>query len=338
MAIKSSIVLAGLSPQQERRFHTLIVDAGFGEICGVGANLMDTYTMVEQLQPTLVIIWQSLTIQPEFEVMRGLFAVLDIRWLVLESATPGSGHSNFGADVFGLPTNATDSQIVGQILSVLRAKLNVAMTPCDGSKSDRDFSQALLLIGASTGGVEALLTVLGHLPASCPPTLVVQHTGQGFGNSLVSLLNKRLRPNVVSAQDGLQLRNGQIIIAAGSPGHLLISPSRKKQVILQTAPAINGHSPSVDALFSSALHLAPNVAAALLTGMGKDGAAGLLALRQAGAHTVVQDKNTSVVYGMPGVAKAMGAACDELPLPEIGPALLQAARRIEHSKQRRATA
>jgi len=186
--------------------------------------------------------------------------------------------------------------------------------------------QKMVLIGSSTGGIDALIKVLSAYPANCPPTVIVQHTGQSFGASLTRLLGARCQAEVVRAQDGVELQAGRICLVAGIEGHAELAGSQFDRVKILNGPPVNGHMPSIDRLFHSAVPIAKRIEAAVLTGMGHDGAAGLLALRKAGAGTLVQDEETSVVYGMPRAAWEAGAADRQLPIEDIGQALLQSAK------------
>lgn len=180
----------------------------------------------------------------------------------------------------------------------------------------------LVLIGASTGGIAAIETVLMTFPADCPPTLIVQHIRDGFVPGLVQRLNMRCRPRVVEAAQDLPLRRGTICFASDATRHLTVSGLTAPRCALVATPPCQGHRPAVDPLFESALAWGARVSAALLTGMGTDGAQGMAALRRAGAHTIAQDRATSIVWGMPGAAVAADAADDVLPVDRIGPALL----------------
>ena len=189
----------------------------------------------------------------------------------------------------------------------------------------RPRNDRLILIGASTGGVDALLNVLAGLPANTPPVAVVQHTGQGFSDSLIRLLDRRAAVEVRGAIDGMALLPGLVCLAAGTAAHLRIGghPTRTLRAQFAAGPPVSGHTPSVDELFRSAVPFAGSVIAVLLTGMGRDGAAGMLALRQAGASTIAQDEASSVVYGMPRAAWESGAAEVSLPLDQIAPEILR---------------
>lgn len=195
----------------------------------------------------------------------------------------------------------------------------------------------IIALGASTGGVDALTTVLSGFPEDCPPTLVVQHIRHDFTQSFVDRLNKRIRPNVQCATDGSPLAIGTIIFAPGADRHLELSTGQTPHCVLRAGPPVSGHQPSVDALFKSIVpHVRQSrrVCVALMTGMGRDGAEGLLQLRRAGAQTIAQDKESSVVWGMPRVATENGGACEVLSLHQIGPTLL---RRAAEPTRARAT-
>jgi two-component system chemotaxis response regulator CheB len=185
----------------------------------------------------------------------------------------------------------------------------------------------VILIGASTGGVEALHRVLAEFPADCPPTLVVQHIRGAFSAAFADRLNRACSAEVAEARDGQALRQGLILVAPGDATHLELRGPTPVQCRLAEAPPMSGHRPSVDALFRSAVPLRDRAVGVLLTGMGQDGARGLLQIREAGGHTIAQDRETSTVYGMPRVAAELGSAVEILSLGAIARATLAAAAR-----------
>lgn len=189
-----------------------------------------------------------------------------------------------------------------------------------------------IVLGASTGGVEALHTLLSAFPRDCPPTFVVQHMRAGFDESFVSGLNRACAADVVLAQDRQIARRGCIHVAPAGDLHLVLVAQPVLQLRLIDAPPLHGHRPAVDRLFVSAAGLRPAPVAALLTGMGRDGAQGLLCIRNAGGHTIAQDEESSVVYGMPRTARDLNAAHQILPLRSIAAALLRAA--MQHDGRR----
>ncbi|MEO4000934.1 chemotaxis response regulator protein-glutamate methylesterase [Mesorhizobium sp. CAU 1732] len=181
----------------------------------------------------------------------------------------------------------------------------------------------IVAIGSSTGGVEALLTVLSAFPANCPPTVITQHMPGTFTKSFAERLNRTCAAHVSEATDGAALEAGQIYLAPGGDCHLQVVGTTQSRCRLVAEPTVNGHRPSVDVLFQSLAKTAGKASVGvILTGMGRDGAQGLLALRQAGALTIGQNESTSVVYGMPKVAFEIGAVARQLPLERIGPDII----------------
>jgi two-component system chemotaxis response regulator CheB len=181
----------------------------------------------------------------------------------------------------------------------------------------------LIAIGSSTGGVEALLTVLSNFPPNCPPTVITQHMPATFTRSFAARLDRISGAHVEEATDGAPLQQGRVYLAPGGETHLEVVRAGGLRCRLREADLISGHRPSVDALFHSVAHAAgPGAVGVILTGMGRDGAAGLKAMRDAGARTLGQDEATCVVYGMPRSAHEIGAVQRQLSLAEIGPAIL----------------
>jgi two-component system, chemotaxis family, protein-glutamate methylesterase/glutaminase len=177
----------------------------------------------------------------------------------------------------------------------------------------------LIAIGASTGGVEALHELLAGFPADCPPTLIVQHISEKFAAALAHRLDAHCRPRVVLAEPDTRLERGTISIAHGNGRHLAVRASEGGFFSrLRPGDPVGGHRPSIDTLFYAVAEAAPEAAIGiLLTGMGADGAQGLLVMRRAGCFTIAQDEASSTVYGMPRVAAQIGAAEAILPLSLI---------------------
>lgn len=184
----------------------------------------------------------------------------------------------------------------------------------------------LILVGASTGGVEALFTFLGGLPADAPPVVVVQHMPAAFTAGFAQRLDGAVPMRVRHGLDRQPLRSGEVVIAPGGDYHAEIASGDGYRLRLLPGDLHGGHRPAVDRLFLSAVPLAKRVVAILLTGMGGDGAEGLLALRQAGAVTFAQSAESCVVYGMPRVAVEIGAATAQVGLTQMAGAVLAACR------------
>jgi two-component system chemotaxis response regulator CheB len=179
-------------------------------------------------------------------------------------------------------------------------------------------TEKLLIIGASTGGTEAIKEVLTKMPADVPGILVAQHMPENFTKSFAERLNSMCKISVKEAEHNERILPGHAYIAPGH-SHLLLKRSGANYMTeLSSGPAVNRHRPSVDVLFRSAANVAgANALGIILTGMGKDGAQGLLEMRQAGAYTIAQDEASCVVFGMPKEAIAAGGACEVLPLQAI---------------------
>jgi chemotaxis methyl-accepting protein methylase len=186
----------------------------------------------------------------------------------------------------------------------------------------------LILIGASTGGVEALKVVLAKFPVGCAPILIVQHISSPFSAPLARRLDANCAITVKEAMDGENLRPSHAYVAPGGRQMKIRQRASKLYIEINDDPPLGRHKPSVDYLFNSVIPFAKKmkISAALLTGMGSDGARGLKLLRDVGVHTIAQDEQTSVVYGMPGVAASLEAASEILPLPEIAEGLLRGGR------------
>jgi chemotaxis response regulator CheB len=183
----------------------------------------------------------------------------------------------------------------------------------------------LVGIGASAGGPAALATILAELPSDFPaPVVIVQHVDSQFAQGLASWLNHYTPLQVVLAQEGMRPQAGTVLLAGGE-NHLVLN--RNARLSYTRNPLNCGYRPSIDTFFESIERFWPgNVIALLLTGMGRDGAAGLQSLRAHGYHTISQDQATSAVYGMPKAAAEMAAASEILPLEKIGPRLVSLAR------------
>lgn len=188
-------------------------------------------------------------------------------------------------------------------------------------------ARSLILLGASTGGTEALRTVLQSMRGDLPCICIVQHIPAYFSKAFADRLNQICDMEVREAANGDRTRPGLAYVAPGGYHMLLDWEHTHYTLKLTQGPPIHHQRPAVDILFDSAVKAgaAPHVAAALLTGMGADGAKGLLRLRQEGARTIAQNEETCVVYGMPREAVTIGAAQQVLPIQQIGPRLQEMA-------------
>lgn len=180
-------------------------------------------------------------------------------------------------------------------------------------------SERVVAIGASTGGVEALITVLTEFPADCPPTVITQHMPANFTRSFADRLDRMCQPRVQEVEDRRPLSRGNVYIAPGGQFHLeVVQRGDTLESRLRAGDTVSGHRPSVDVLMGSVAQAAGGDAVGvILTGMGKDGADGLLKMSRAGARTIGQDEATSLIYGMPRVAFEVGAVQKQVALNSI---------------------
>lgn len=185
----------------------------------------------------------------------------------------------------------------------------------------------LIAIGASAGGTEALRVVLEGMPADAPAVVITQHLPASFSAAFAERLDRHSAMAVREASDGEAILPGHAYIPKGGQHLRVIGDGARWRCRIDDGPAVNRHKPAVDVLFHSVAQTAgANAIGAILTGMGDDGARGLLAMRQAGARTLIQDEATAVVWGMPGAAHKLGAAEEIVPLERIAERLLTLAR------------
>ena len=210
-------------------------------------------------------------------------------------------------------------------LSPGRAATLIARTPA---------TEPVVCIGASTGGTEALREVLVDLPADTPGVVIVQHMPEKFTDAFARRLDSLCAMRIVEARDGDVVERGRVLIAPGNRHMLLRRNGLRYTVDVVDGPHVSRHRPSVDVLFRSAAQNAgPNALGFLLTGMGDDGAQGLLEMREAGALTYAQDEATSVVFGMPKTAIERGAAMKVLPLNRVAGEIVSADARERHARR-----
>ncbi|MGI6851758.1 protein-glutamate methylesterase/protein-glutamine glutaminase [Mesorhizobium sp. 1B3] len=192
-------------------------------------------------------------------------------------------------------------------------------------------TERIVAIGASTGGVEALITVLSGFPADCPPTVITQHMPANFTRSFSERLDRLCKPTITEAKDREVLTDGHVYIAPGGQFHLeVFRRGNGFESRLREGDPVSGHRPSVDVLMSSVAKAAgAGSVGVILTGMGRDGAQGLLQMRQAGARTIGQNEASSLIYGMPRVAFEIGAVGRQVPLTRISQEILDPRSRPE---------
>lgn len=319
------IVIATPSVIEQVRLERLLSVHPDIEIIAQVRDLSAAYSKIEETLPNAVLVSSLFAAAAEYSCMVSLFHAVETAPILIcgtflqeDEAVLRSGPIHLATVTTQMSSNDIHKTIHAAIMPKPKSAPILARTvpkrPIDADK--------IVLIGASTGGIDALTNILSAFPANCPPTAIVQHTGRNFSETLVRLLNKRCAAEVVMAQTGVAMQAGRVCLAGGIDGHLRFDIGAKIICVVQSGPDVSGHSPSIDEMFASALPIAPRLIAVLLTGMGRDGALGLKNLRAAGAQTIGQDEASSVVYGMPRVAYEIGAVETQMALDNIGPELM----------------
>jgi two-component system chemotaxis response regulator CheB len=219
--------------------------------------------------------------------------------------------------------NALEQSIAPSV-GKLTADAIIKKNPTGSRPLRTSSSRKIVAIGSSTGGTEAIKTVLQTLPAGFPSIVITQHIPIAFSQSFAERVDSVSNINVCQAEDGQEILAGTAYIAPGDK-HLLIERSGSKYFCrLNDGPPVSRHKPSVDVMFRSvAQSVGANAIGVMLTGMGDDGAEGMLEMKEAGATNFVQDENSCVVWGMPGSAVKAGAATEQIPLQKIAAKLIK---------------
>jgi len=310
------------------------------QVIGEAGNAREARDAVKSLQPDVMTLDVEMPGMSGIEFLDRLMRARPMPVIMVSTLT-GAGSD---ASVRALSLGAVDcvekprfgvargtfEQLTKMILVAAQARVHrpptAAERPQPASRPGWRWNGRWLLLGSSTGGVEALETILHSFPPECPPTLITQHMPAQFLRSFCARLNTNVAPAVRIAHDGAKPAPGEVLIAPGGDDHLRIARDGTS-VRISPGPKRSGHRPSVDEMFGSALPHANKIIAAILTGMGRDGAEEMLNLRRAGARCIGQDAETCVVYGMPRVAHELGAVEEQLPLGRIGERLLELAAR-----------
>lgn len=237
-------------------------------------------------------------------------------------------------------------EVSHQLIHAVRAAASARITKQQGTLEASDTMAAtqhfhlrtthrVIAIGASTGGTQAIESVLRSLPTTSPGTLIVQHMPEQFTRTFAQRLNQICQMEVREAQDNDHAVPGVALIAPGNRHMLLQQSGARYLVRIKNGPSVNHQRPSADVLFQSVARSAGGSAiGVLLTGMGADGAKGLLAMHEKGAYTLAQDEETSVVFGMPKEAIKLGAVDDVLPIQRISHAIWSFLQKQENETEK----
>ncbi len=315
------------------------------EVVGTAEDPYEASELLLSLRPDVLTLDIEMPKMDGLTFLRKLMAQHPIPVVMVSTLTQRGAKSTFDAleagaiDFVAKPTSLAGGNGRRMMIAQLAYKIKIASMAKVGkpvasptpSTSDpappptaSHLANTVIVIGASTGGTEAIKTVLTALPAAMPGIVVVQHMPPKFTETFAERLDKCCRLKIQEAKTGDRVVPGRVLIAPGGFHMTLASDRPPYTVICLESEKVNGHRPSVDVLMHSVVkHVGAHALGVILTGMGRDGALGLKALRDAGAFTIGQDEKTSAIYGMPKVAYTLGAVVKQLPIHQIGPALVR---------------
>ena len=329
------------------------------EVIGTAADARFAKEKITRLSPDVITLDVELPDMDGLSFLRALLLVKPVPTVVVSAFTPAGSQLALRAlelgavDVMAKPDRALQEvgdefalQLVDKVKAAARARLRLprhptsrtaaapaVATPARNSRPTAVrprtvIAEPVILLGASTGGCEALHTILSSFPEDAPPVVCVQHIPALFSTALAAQLDANSRLRIREARTGDILERGCAYLAPGGR-HLILRERHPTRIELRDGPLVNRHRPAIDLTFSSAAEqLGGRAVAGLLTGMGADGVAGLLAIRAAGGFTLAQDESSSQIFGMPKEAIERGAAMSVVPLGQIARILLgEAARR-----------
>lgn len=315
------------------------------EVVGAARDPFEARDLIKRLNPDVLTLDVEMPRMDGLTFLSNLMRLRPMPVVMVSSLTSAGADATMAAlqlgaiDFVSKPSldlsaglHAMGEELIAKVKNAARANVSAHAERAPRTNLEKvkalQTTDRLIAIGASTGGTEAIADVLATMPPDAPAIVIAQHIPEMFSAHFAARLNRDTNLVVREASDGAPLLTGHAYVAPGGK-HLRVQRSGLKYFCaIGDDEPVNRHRPSVDVLFESvASNVGHNAVAMLLTGMGADGAAGLLTVKQSGAATIVQDKETSVVWGMPGEAVKRGAACEVLPLPKIGPRALHLATR-----------
>ncbi|MFN0102758.1 MAG: chemotaxis protein CheB [Bryobacteraceae bacterium] len=289
------------------------IGAGGDWVCETAATILETRDKILLLRPAILVLEAEMPGNENGEFLRRLLQYHPLPVMALARTAP-SGRPYAAV----LPRDGSDERLAAELARVLRNWAAASVRPA---------SYRIIAFGASTGGPEAVERVLRTMPADGPGVVITQHIPKRFSATLAARLSSVTPMEVREAENGDTIRDGLALVAPGDR-HMRVAPAGDRwEVRLDGGPKVWHQRPAADVLFSSiARAAAPHAVGVLLTGMGRDGAAGLRLMREAGCWTIAQDEASCVVFGMPRAAIDAGAACEVVPLERIAAAIGAQAR------------
>ena len=307
-------------------------DAGI-EVVAMASNPYEARDMIIRHKPDVMTLDVEMPRMDGISFLRQLMPQYPIPTLMVSSLNSAVFDAmNAGAvDFVNKPVSQQPDSLVQWVKEELIPKIKIAATikvgrflktapsaPVRVASTGRVYKNKVVAIGASTGGTEAIYNVVKHFQRDIPGTVIVQHMPPGFTKMYADRINNQCKVAAKEAENGDLVEPGKILIAPGGKQMRLTKAGGIYRVEVKEGPKVSGHCPSVDVLFESVSKAAASDAVGvILTGMGSDGARGLLAMHKAGAKTIGQDEKTCVVYGMPKVAYDIGAVDVQVPLDNI---------------------
>jgi two-component system chemotaxis response regulator CheB len=305
------------------------------EVVGMAGDPLEARAAIKALNPDVVTLDIEMPNMNGLDFLEKIMRLRPMPVVMVSTLTSAGAEATLQAlelgavDCVAKPAGvATNAESFGELIEKVKVASRssvrplteaVKASPRAGYRPGRD----IVAIGSSTGGVEALLTILTGYPEICPPTVITQHMPATFTKNFAARLDRACAAQVQEAYEGAPLEPGKVYLAPGGETHLEVVRAGGLRCRLREGDLMSGHRPSVDVLFRSVATAAKGAAVGvILTGMGRDGAAGLKAMRDAGARTLGQNESSCVVYGMPRTAFEIGAVERQLSLPAIGPAIL----------------
>lgn len=349
---KIRVLIVDDSALMRKMLKTVLTGSDDIDVVGVASDPLIARDKIKQLNPDV------LTLDIEMPQMNGLKFLVNLMRLrpmpvvmvstLTEKGAPETLEAlEIGAVDYLAKPRAEDEQqfrrFAVQLVEKVRMAASARILPLKEAHAVRfrprpvaspDGYRRWIVVGASTGGTEAIKEMLSSVPAGCPPILITQHIPAVFSSSFAERLNRCVEPEVLEARDGLEVISGRVIVARGDRHLSFRREGQQVFCVLSDAAPVNRHRPSVEYMFDAVTAVVPaaRLVAVMLTGMGADGAAAMKRLHNGGAMTIAQDEATSVVWGMPGVAVQLGAVDKVVPLGLVAATMLEQARERPESQ------